>query len=265
MTVCPYVFLITAHGIPPLKLQPTEVASAHWVPMRALLSQKQRTYWYQDVSNRTSRHAFGFSRIFHHAMLGDLMFPAVRLIPSESIYCSSIAEFLPVEPIRTKTRPPELQSNTVPLIGSRWNKPTSPVDVPLLLWGLTHGVVSNLLDMLPPHDALQSTRVYPTFTQLDVRFILWVLTFRLRKHNQKVLNDTRKSLPSALGVDEERTGRYFPRILTDLQRPTDDATAAVYREYYQIVRQAVLVSFFTRASVAAVLLYYTWRSLKRSD
>jgi hypothetical protein len=275
MTLCPYIFLVTAHEIPPLRLQPTEVASTHWVPLRALLSRKQRTFWRQDVSNRTSRQELGFTRIFHRTMLGDMMFAAVRLIPSESKYCSSIAEFLPEEPLWHEA---DTLNETVPLFSRSWNKAKAPADTPLLLWGLTLGVMGDFLDMLPPYNAFRIW-TYPTFTPLDVRFTLWLLSYSFRRRKQKELEEDKKGFP-AVDADFEAVtgdgepghgrvegmgvGRYYGRIRQDQKGSRSSAVNLLLGGYYEIVRTAVVVSLVTRTSAAAAILYYTWKALKTS-
>jgi 8-oxo-dGTP pyrophosphatase MutT (NUDIX family) len=275
MTLCPYVFLLTAHEIPPLRLQPTEVASTHWVPLRALLSPKQRTYWCQDVSNRTSRRELGLTRIFHRSMLGDMMFAAVRLIPSESKYCSSIAEFLPEQSL---SHDGDNLNNTVPMFSWSWNKAKAPVDNPLLLWGLTLGVIGDFLDMLPPHNAFKIW-TYPTFTPLDVRFTLWLLSYSFRRRKQMELEEDKKGFPAvepgleAVPEDGEPghgrvegmgLGRYYGRVRQDQRGSRSSAVNLLLGGYYEIVRTAVAVSLCTRVSVASVILYYMFKGLKPS-
>lgn len=278
MTLCPYIFLVTSHEIPPLRLQPTEVASVHWVPMRALLSPAQRTYWTEVVTTRTARTDFDLEKWFHRFALGKMMFAAVRLIPSESKYCSSIAEFMPEETMRNEPR----RSNiTVPLLGASWHKPRSPVDSPLLLWGLTLGVMGDFLDMLPPHNALQIW-TYPTFTQLDVRFILWAMSYRFRKCKQKELEEGMTAMPAVeLGSDsvalrddpdakpgEGRMegmglGRYYGRLAQDQKGSRSSAVGVLLGGYYEIIHKAVLVSFATRLSVISAIGYFTWTRILR--
>lgn len=278
MTLCPYIFLVTSHDIPPLKLQPTEVASTHWVPLRALLSPAQRTYWFQDVTTRTTRTDFDLEKWFHRFALGKMMFAAVRLIPSESKYCSSIVEFMPDEPMRNESR----RSNiTIPLYGASWHKPRSPVDSPLLLWGLTLGVVGDFLDMLPPHNALQIW-TYPTFTHLDVRFILWAMSYRFRQRKQRELEEGMTAVPAVeLGTDSValrdgldskpgegsmegmELGRYYGRLAQDQKGSRSSAVGVLLGGYYEVIQRAVLASFATRLAVISALGYFTWTRVLR--
>lgn len=253
MVLCPYVFVVTSHAIPPLRLQPTEVASAHWVPLRALLSPRQRTFWYQDVSSRTSQQDFGMTRMFHKLSIGDMMFAAIRLIPSESVYCSSIAEFMPREPMRNE---PLSLNHTAPLIG-HGQTPTSPVDKPLLLWGLTLGIMGDFLDMIPPYNALRAW-TYPTFTTPDVRLILHLLTIKYRRDRDRELDEHRVAFPTA----EERAkkeGRIAARLRLDQRRSDANSVGLLLAGYYKLVRRAVMLTFVVRGVLGAVLAWVIWR------
>jgi 8-oxo-dGTP pyrophosphatase MutT (NUDIX family) len=253
MVLAPFIFVMKTHNIPPLRLQPTEVASAHWVPLRALLSPKQRTFWYQDVSNRTSQKEFGMTRMFHKLSIGDMMFAAVRLIPSESIYCSSIAEFLPHEPLYNE---PLSLNHTVPLF-SRGQTPTSPVDKPLLLWGLTLGVMGDFLDIMPPYNALRAW-TYPTFTTADVRIVLHLMTHKFRRDRDRELDDMKVAFKSE-EVRAEKEGRVPARLRLDQRRSDVNSVGLLLAGYYQLVRTAVMVTFFVRGVIGSLLLWVLWK------
>ncbi|KIV98376.1 uncharacterized protein PV09_09788 [Verruconis gallopava] len=258
MVLCPYVFLMTAHSIPPLRLQPTEVASAHWVPLRALLSPKQRTFWLQDVSSRTSQQDFGLTRTLHRLSIGDMMFAAVRLIPSESVYCSSIPEFLPPEPLHSE---PLSLNYTAPLWG-RGRLPPAPADSPLLLWGLTLGIMGDFLDMMPPYNALRAW-TYPTFTTLDVRIILHLMTHWYRKERERELDEHKISFRS---VEElaHKAGRPAARLRSDQRRSDSNNVGLLLAGYYKLVRRAVLVTFVVRAVSASLIFVLLWKKRKNS-
>ena len=141
MTFCPFVFLLT-NPTPPLRLQPTETASAHWVPIRSLLNPKYQTYWIQDVSARSPGRSFGIQRVFHRFITGRTIFAAIRLFPSESKVATESREYAPSRAIAEP-----LGSNiTVPLVFARQRiEKVEDSGAKLLLWGLTLGVVSDLV------------------------------------------------------------------------------------------------------------------------
>jgi len=115
--------------------------------------------------------------------MGSMLFSAVKLVPSESIHCPSAPGFGPVAPSLpyknslTSTVASALHT-TRKQFGIAAPHPSS-TDQPLLLWGLTLGVLADFLELLPPHDAL-SLWTYPTFSALDVRVAVWALSWRFR-------------------------------------------------------------------------------------
>jgi 8-oxo-dGTP pyrophosphatase MutT (NUDIX family) len=271
MVYCPFVFLITTPNLPALRTQPREVASAHWVPIRSLLDPKFRTYWFQDVSSRTSRSDYGMTKAAHRILTGKMMFAAIRLHPSESKFTTETVEYA--------GKMPELESLTttditVPLLGARQKiYKFEDTGETLLLWGLTLSVVGDFLDMLPPHDAINQF-VYPTFTALDIRFFLWIMSYNYRRQKvleaQKALEKT--NLPDADpgsnlvmwtsedGVSEER---YYGRIRADIQGRRGKVAFGLLPGYYPIIRHAVIAALVTRAGLAAgltaILITFVYR------
>jgi 8-oxo-dGTP pyrophosphatase MutT (NUDIX family) len=180
MVLCPYVYLLTSPEYPAQRLQPDEVASSHWVPLKALLSPELRTYEYADVSARLAKSELGIKKWFLQAMLSKMMFAAIHLIPSNSTYCPTIPGFIP--PTSSSGSPPSSSANLPFFLTNPESSATQAAKhpPPLLLWGLTLGVVSDFLEHIPPHNALELW-TYPTFTSPDVRLWMWALSYRFRK------------------------------------------------------------------------------------
>lgn len=264
LTFCPYIFLLTK-PIPPLRLQTTEVASVHWVPIRSLLNPKFRTYWIQDASSRVSREDFGMKRMMARFMTGDMMFAAIRLFPSESKFSTEAAEYADKLPKLNA-----LGSNiTVPLAFARRSlEKVDDTGATLLLWGLTLGVIGDFLDMLPPYDIVQ-TWIYPSWTALDLRFWVWLLSYRLRQANEKQIQEemAKKEIPSPddaqMIVKFEEEERYYGRIKEDLRGTRGNATLKLLKPYWKIMYRAGLVAAATRISAAALLAVMVARWFRR--
>ncbi len=279
MVLCPYVFVLTQHDIPPLRLQPTEVGSAHWVSIRALLSTSQRTFEYQNVSNRLAGRGSEFRRILINAMLGRMIFGAIRLIPSESLYCSSIPGFIPGASEESAT-----SHNAVLNPFNGWKSaPThaASTDKPLLLWGLTLGIIADFFELFPFRSD-KSFWVYPTFTPWDLRFTLWLLSSPFRKRQQRPWKIHRQRMLSALHEDRTRSGPEArdsedrgPSIeeaeapslkianreekQRDLRYSPSSAVSDILDGYNRLVRKAVMITLFSRAVVVVAVvggLYY---------
>ncbi|KAK4631935.1 hypothetical protein CLAFUW4_03304 [Fulvia fulva] len=212
LVLCPYVFLVTQHEIPPLKLQPTEVASTHWVPLRSLLSPSQRTIAFEDVSSRIANQETGVKKWMLSMILGKMMFAAINLEPTESLH--SVES--PAQDTLQDNRHARLgRIDQLNELGSRlWRSdlfnqfPPPKNDGPLLLWGLTLGVVSDFLDLVPPHNALELW-TYPSFTPLDVRFAVWLLTYNFKNRKRAELQsgaEFKAMKPSFGGASESGVG-----------------------------------------------------------
>jgi 8-oxo-dGTP pyrophosphatase MutT (NUDIX family) len=207
MVLCPYVFLLTEHNTPPLKLQPTEVASTHWVPLRSLLMPSQRTVVFEDVSSRLANQETGVKKWMLSLVLGKMMFAAIHLAPTESLHSFET----PAAPLLQSNRysPPTTSSYIEGFVTRLMrfdpvNQTHTPApEHPLLLWGLTLGVVADFLDLLPPHNAL-TLWTYPTFTPIDVRAAIWLLTYRF-KHRKRAELQAGTALPSP--TDSPRPAR----------------------------------------------------------
>ncbi|KAK4550665.1 hypothetical protein LTR36_000244 [Oleoguttula mirabilis] len=195
MVLCPYVFLLTTHQIPPLKLQPSEVAATHWVPLRSLLSPTQRTLAFEDMSSRLANQETGVKKWMLSMILGKMMFAAIDLLPTESLHSAETPA--PDSAVQLQdnrhARPSLSLSTRITALASRIYRsdvfdqfPPPPKEGPLLLWGLTLGVVSDFLDLIPPHDAL-TLWTYPTFTPLDVRLVVWLMTYRFKDRKRAEL------------------------------------------------------------------------------
>ncbi|KAG9681023.1 L-lactate dehydrogenase, partial [Aureobasidium melanogenum] len=175
MVLCPYVFLVTRHDLPPLRLQPTEVASTHWVSVRSLLDPGQRTVHTEDVSNRLANQETGIKKWALAGMLGKMEFSAIQLLPAESLYCH---ESPTDDSNHHKITPPRNIIRRLLNLAQSPVLPPPPQHRPLILWGLTLGVVADFLDLLPPHNALELW-TYPTFTMPDI-------TYNTKKHAEKM-------------------------------------------------------------------------------
>ncbi|KAK5688119.1 hypothetical protein LTS10_000097 [Elasticomyces elasticus] len=295
MVLCPYVYILHTHHIPPLKLQPTEVAATHWVPLRSLLAREQRTVVGEDVSSRLANQETGVRSWICAVMLGRMMFAAINLLPTESLHSAetpapdSAGKVVRVEDNRHI--PPTYTSRAKALASRVYRSdvfnqyPTQPTEGPLLLWGLTLGVIADFLDLLPPHNAL-TLWTYPTFTPLDVRFWVWLLTYRFKERKRVELqagSSVMMHRPSFGGASEslasssdgkeveervDETGLHGLGTgsgvgSSDLGvRGRKAAVATMLEGYYDIVRRAVGVALVGRAVFLALVMYLVLRRWK---
>lgn len=220
------------------------------------------------------------ARLAYRSMMGYMQFSAIRLAPTESLQCNSTPGYLP-EGNQLSTS--LFQRWKAWCMGSQTH--FSNQDRPLLLWGLTLGIMADFLDMLPPHTAVQLWK-YPNFTALDLRFIINVLTYRLRKHNRSQVRSGAR--PSNTAVDSQTAalpvtkttatngnaehnqvgigglgvGRYFGSSDTD---PSGSAYAVgiMLRGYYERVRIGIYIIVAWRIALGSTAAIYAWKLLRR--
>ncbi|MCJ1438289.1 hypothetical protein MMC27_007677 [Xylographa pallens] len=274
MVLCPFVFLLTRYDLPPLRLQPSEVSSVHWVSMRALLAPSLRTYEHADVADRLARRGGGFLRNVLRLMLGQMLFAAVRLIPSESIYCSSAPGFIPLR--ISKSLSTSVKDAIVPLI-SRDYASSSKYDRPLLLWGLTHGIMADFLDLLPTSNTFKLW-TWPTFSPWDLQIMVWLMTYRLHKRKVQELDSKRQESPTVieegldtLGVQKNRWQPHGVHMdglgLTGSQDASHPASSAgaighLLEGHYDLMRRAVVVTLMMRLGFGAGVLALVLRQMR---
>jgi len=215
-------------------------------------------------------------------MLGQMLFSAICLIPSESLYCSTIDGFIPDLPKSSfdalKIAKRQFNAGAGTTVGTH---------KPLLLWGLTLGVLADFLEFLPPHNALKIW-TYPTFSPPDVRLIIWALSYRFRKQKQHETSVTLAEAPATieLGLDamptpqfslydkfqQEKppeggisglgTGSYFGRRRRRGSRSS--AVGRMLEGYYDIVRKGVALALVGRSALILCVAILLWRRLKGS-
>lgn len=272
MVLCPFVFLYTTAAVPPVRLQPAEVAATHWVPLRTLLSPAVRTheYEYVDVADRFARQGGALLRAAVRSVLGTMRFSAVRLVPSESTMCSSTGEFFGAPPA------PSLAGRLYAWsLGDHAG--SAERGRPLLLWGLTLGVLADFLDQLPPHTAVELWS-YPTFTAWDTRLLIHVLTRRLKARNAAALRGTSHSgnqtavdsETEAVAVAAAGDNPWFVGGLSGGMPCAKGgrggrayAVGVMLDGYYDVARRGVWIAFLLRVLGSGALVAYIVRRYRR--
>lgn len=201
------------------------------------------------------------------SVLGKMEFSAIKLVPSESLYCSSTAEFFS----------PETKSNNRSLGRGfyKWflgdHAGSSEKARPLLLWGLTLGILADFLGQLPPHNAVQMWS-YPTFTSLDVRWIIHILTRNLKRRNQGRLQGANQTAVDSQ-TEAVATGDN-PWLVGGLsngmaasgkgKNATKSYAVGVMLEgYYDMARRGVWIAASARLIATVAFISYVVRKLTR--
>jgi 8-oxo-dGTP pyrophosphatase MutT (NUDIX family) len=243
MVLCPFVFLLVAPDVPPLRLQAAEVGSTHWVPLRALLSPSTRTTEFQD--RYLSRYESRLARFLLWHNLRRMAFPATRLVASESRY-------------------------------SRWEEGGSAGAVAAraepILWGLTHGITADLLEFVPPFDTSHMWS-FPTFTPWDVRLAIWAVTASFRQRVHETFRAVRLHIPDETSTEGEGKDVGMSGVLVaspdgvpavvPSQVCRADVSNPLLGDYYALVRRAVFLTMVGRIGVAAGAGFWLFKTLKR--
>ncbi|KAL4900015.1 hypothetical protein BDW74DRAFT_162527 [Aspergillus multicolor] len=277
MVLCPYVFLLTGSDSPVLELQPDEVASTHWVSLNVLLSPSSRTVEHVDMTQRLASTGGLMARLASRAMMGYMQFSAISLRPTETLQCSVNLK-RNLETVQPTTW---LQRCKSAVCKSQQSSNQAP---PLLLWGLTLGILADFLDMLPPHTAVQLWK-YPNFTAPDLRLLVNTLTYRLRKRNIHQVKFGARRRPSDTAIDGETAalpvvevhekddrnhagigGLGIGRYYGPSDKSPDGSSYAVgimLRGYYQKIRLALYIFVAWRMTMGSVAALCVWRYLRR--
>lgn len=261
MVLCPYIFLLLRHDIPPLNLQPTEVHSAHWVSLRALFAHSLRTHGNCDVSERLNKYNSTFARYFLRLLFGQMRFSATRLMPTESLWCSS--SFLSSPPPPTTTT--YVIKNFILGISefTTTNPPPLPQHPPLILWGLTLGMIADFLG--PLSSGVPNFWTWPTFSSWDYRLAVWLFTWAFRARKLCELrtadggggnnNDRRREISTQFSDLDGAT--FCASTTTENQaEEKDEAGVEGEQEKRASVVGKMLDGYFDRAMLAAALVLF---------
>jgi len=145
--------------------------------------------------------------------------------------------------------------------------------------------MADFLELLPPHNALQLW-TYPTFSSPDVRFIVWLLSFRFRRQKERELAANPIQTPAAieLGLDQMPSPQRGTNVNSLLRKPseggfsglgtyssgalrkrygsTSGAVGTMLEGYYEILRKGVMLAVVARTATfiaLAATVTYHWR------
>ena len=258
MVLCPFVYLVMRHDLPPLALQPSEIHSAHWVPLRALLSPSLRRTVRSDVTERFNRHNLPVLSLLIRAIAGQMIFGAVKLKPTESLYCSSLPGYIP-----ENSTPKSLAGTVGHMFSAAFLTDDDPDEQPLLLWGLTLGIIADVLQLI---DAKAASKLWswPTFSPWDIRLSIWLLTYRFRSRKLRELITRGEKLNDVQTGGMDST--TFTTSPTQRSKTSEAGAAALQLlDGYSVpLRRAVIVALVLRLAVGGSFAAYLLRRHRMS-
>lgn len=259
MVLCPFVYLQMRHDIPPLALQPSEVHSAHWTPLRGLLSPSFRTDVRCDILERFSRQRSSTLRLLVRAVAGQLVFGAVKLQPTESSRNSTMPAAIPQD-----RQPTFLGGYMARLLHST---PADETDQPLILWGLTLGIVADLLEMID-RPATAKLWSWPTFSPWDIQLTIWLLN---RKFQSRTIQELTNTAPTSESKEAVQVGgidnkTYSTSVVQRGKRSEAGINGMMLLASYTArLRRAVVVALFLRLGFATAFLIFITRKYRNHN
>lgn len=262
MVLCPFVYLALRHDLPPLTLQPSEVHSAHWVSLRGLLAPSLRTVERWDLSKGSVLQQSFIMRMLTRATAGYMLFGGIRLLPTESLYCSSADGFIP-----ETRRPTAWIESANHMISNAFNGGHTQHmnrDRPLILWGLTMGITADFLEMLDAHGT-SKLWFWPTFSAPDIFLMTRLLTHRFRTQRLRELT-SRTGRP---GPDDVRVSGFDALTVTiSTMRRSKGSESGVaggllLEGYFDRLFKALYVAVFARLGFSLALTVFIVRRYRR--
>ena len=240
MVLCPFVFLNIRYDTPPLDPQPSEVESIHWVPLYSILDPNLRSRQSAEISDRVVPLQMPSVKSLLQALGGTLVFGAVRLKPSESKFSILWSTTGSDETNKAAT-----------------NKSVCNVRAfqqPLLLWGLTLGMLADFLDIL---DAPMTSKLWkwPTFQHWDLRFVCWLFTRTLRNTRTRRLATLSNNVGRGQGVASIDASSYTIRGPSGrIDDRANIAAGHLLDDYFEQMKRALTVAVGIRLSVSVIAM-----------
>ena len=258
--LCPFVYLALRHDLPPLTLQPSEVHSVHWVALRALLAPSLRTVERWDLAKGSVRQQSYMMQLLTRATAGYMLFGGIRLLPTESLYCSSTNGFIPETKVPTTWIGSATHTLSTAFTGGRDNH-LAPDRTPIL-WGLTMGVIADFLELLDEH-ATSKLWFWPTFSPPDIFLVTRLLTrkFRTQKLRELTAKTGRNSGTRISGFDALT---YTTSIMRTSKGSESGIAGGILLEgYFDRLFRALYVALFARFGFCLALTAFIIRRYRR--
>ena len=260
MVLCPFVYLLLRHDLPPLALQPSEVHSAHWVSLRALLAPSLRTVERWDLSKGSARKRGYIAQMLVKATAGSMLFGAIKLKPTESLYYSGNGFIPETKGSATWTESAALMISNA-FTGGRAQPPED--DRSLVLWGLTMGIMADFLETLDMHGT-SKLWYWPQFSPWDLRAFISLLTYRFRAQKLRELTAT-TGRPGSSDVLSGFDGATFTMSSMRQSKGSESGVAGGFllEFYFDRLFKALYVALFVRFGFGLALTAFIVRRYRR--
>ncbi|KAK4698023.1 hypothetical protein P7C71_g172, partial [Lecanoromycetidae sp. Uapishka_2] len=219
---------------------------------------------YTDASDRFTRQRQPLMRLLIRAIAGQMLFGSVKLKPTESLYCSFRPDYIPEENTQVSLRASVADSLKASLLGAQSNED----DQPLLLWGLTLGILADLLEVIDMNGTSKLWS-WPTLSPWDMRFIIYLMTYKFRSRKLQELTTVtgRSSSDKSHSIT---VGGLDATTFTASQARKSEASAAgvaamrLLDGYSDQLQSAIFVSLLLRFAFGTTLAALLVQKYRRS-
>ncbi|RPA82801.1 hypothetical protein BJ508DRAFT_413962 [Ascobolus immersus RN42] len=243
MVLAAHVFIYTSPTPPALKLQATEVASAHWIPISELTDPINKDNLYCDVAERLHSRWGDAMRYLIRLVVGKMCFGAVRLHWNDRSIESPLESKLSEEEIDG-----EAGEGAVVTLGS---DPRAD----MLLWGITLGILIDLFTGFPagevPYLASHAPEfIYPNFTPWDIKMAVSAITWDLRTRNRKkFFIEDKQAVSSKTSTGSSAVG---------IRRPEGGLMRGLLDGYFIRVKWGIWGAILARVGVFGVTTWWAF-------
>lgn len=184
------------------------------------------------------------------AVIGQLVFPAIRLSPSESLFCSP-------DDRRVDAHENGLFESFYKTLGFIAGSKDNAADFPIL-WGITLGIICDVLEKVDSTATLP-LRTWPTFSHWDIRSVVWAMSYKLRAEQSRFdlrakskSHENGRSTPETHIVDGPSV---FAPSRDDNSENNSDASTVI-DDYFGLMRKAIIAALVFRANIAVVVIAF---------
>jgi len=193
-------------------------------------------------------------------MFGKMYCSAIQLAPSITIYSTIDRTFLPMHDDRSggMTKMERIW-RLIRLDTVDSTKQTTLISEKRhLLWGLSYGVLADILELLPPYETLKSFD-YPFFAQWD--YILWARLLSWGYHTERK-NAIQDGWWQKIDAEIDTGPDAHMETRRDLQEGRDRSSGIHYilSGYYKYIRQAGTLTMAVRLLMFAGFCWLNYRS-----
>ena len=188
------------------------------------------------------------------SMIGQLLFTARILVPTESYHSRSTSEFIP-QAVSSRISSSILTWQILKI--KRWAQKGITPDPPLILWGLTYGILANFLGLMPTDDPTVMWD-WPTLSPWDIRFAVWAFNHHFRSQRMESLAQIRDIRVGENHPQTEMNGLDTETFIAsgayqEQKRTSMDTVNGMLDGYFDRLRKAMWTALAVRFGIGSLI------------